>query len=79
MLVLFGFVVIGLIIKKLRDKSARTWSEFILDSSKQMIGASWLHVLNIVFSFALHSIGGGGRVHLVLDSYYNGHDVGCFS
>ena len=73
LIVLFTFVVIGLVVKKLRDKSSRTWSEFILDSSKQMIGASWLHVLNIVFSFALHSIGGGDEciwywIHITMDT-----------
>lgn len=71
-LVLFTFVVIGLILKKKREKSGRTWAEFILDSSKQMIGASWLHVLNIVFSFALHSLGGDECtwywIHITMDT-----------
>lgn len=44
--------------KKLREKSNRTWFEFILDSSKQMAGASWLHVLNIAFSIVLDNLGG---------------------
>ena len=71
--VLFAFVVIGLIIKKCREKSGRTWAVFILDSSKQMVGASWLHLLNIVFSFALHSIGGGDEciwywIHITMDT-----------
>jgi hypothetical protein len=73
LVVLFAFVVIGLIIKKTRERSNRTWPEFILDSSKQMIGASWLHILNIVFSFALHSLGGGDEctwywLHITLDT-----------
>jgi hypothetical protein len=42
----------------MREKSSRTWFEFFLDSSKQMAGASWLHVLNIVFSIILDSLGG---------------------
>ena len=58
LLVLFAFVVIGLVIKKLREKSSRTWFEFFLDSSKQMAGASWLHVLNIAFSIVLNDFGG---------------------
>jgi len=38
-----------------------------------MVGASWLHVLNIVFSFALHSIGGGDEctwywIHITMDT-----------
>jgi len=71
--VLFAFVVIGLIIKKTRERSNRTWPDFILDSSKQMIGASWLHLLNILFSFALHSLGGGDEctwywLHITLDT-----------
>lgn len=71
-LVLFGVVVIGLIIKKLREKSSRTWFEFILDSSKQMAGASWLHLLNILFSFALHHLGGDECswywIHITVDT-----------
>lgn len=70
--VLFAFVVIGLIVKKMREKSSRTWKEFILDSSKQMVGASWLHVLNIVFSFALHHLGGDECswywIHITVDT-----------
>ncbi len=66
-------MVIGLIIKKTRERSNRTWPEFILDSSKQMVGASWLHLLNIVFSFALHALGGGDEctwywLHITLDT-----------
>lgn len=38
-----------------------------------MIGASWLHLLNILFSFALHSLGGGDEctwywLHITLDT-----------
>jgi hypothetical protein len=59
-------------VKKCREKSNRTWFEFILDSSKQMAGASWLHFLNIVFSFALHSLGGDECswywIHITMDT-----------
>ena len=34
--------------------SNRTWNEFILDSSKQIIGSLWLHVLNLFFAVHLH-------------------------
>ena len=71
-LVLFGFVVVGLIFKKCRERSGRTWFEFILDSSKQMAGASWLHFLNIAFSFALHHLGGDECswywIHITMDT-----------
>ena len=65
-------MVAGLIIKKMRERSSRTWFEFILDSSKQMAGASWLHVLNIVFSYVLHHLGGDECswywIHITVDT-----------
>eukprot|EP00746_Dinoflagellata_sp_MGD_P037067 gnl/MRDRNA2_/MRDRNA2_189004_c0_seq1.p1 gnl/MRDRNA2_/MRDRNA2_189004_c0~~gnl/MRDRNA2_/MRDRNA2_189004_c0_seq1.p1 ORF type:complete len:238 (+),score=21.84 gnl/MRDRNA2_/MRDRNA2_189004_c0_seq1:55-768(+) len=61
---LFGILVQGilflcrigtLVFKKYREKSERTWFEFGLDSSKQLAGAGWIHVLNIVFAQRLES------------------------
>ena len=46
-----------LIKKKLEDRAAvynRTWNEFLLDSSKQIIGGIWLHILNLLFAIRLH-------------------------
>ena len=64
--------MVGLIIKKVRERSTRTWFEFILDSSKQMAGASWLHVLNIVFSYVLQHLGGDECswywIHITVDT-----------
>lgn len=34
-------------------KKGRSWSEFFLDSSKQIIGAGWVHILNILLSVRL--------------------------
>ena len=50
--------------KRVEDKAVRfprTWGQFLLDSSKQLIGAFWVHVLNLVFAVRLHrkSTGGG--------------------
>jgi hypothetical protein len=33
--------------KKATEERGRTWFSFLLDSSKQMIGAAWIHVLNL--------------------------------
>lgn len=66
-------VVGGLVFKKYREGLERTWFEFILDSSKQIIGSGWLHVLNIIFSLALESVGGGDEcdwyyIHITMDT-----------
>ena len=44
--------------KKLEDAArgpvkSRTWREFLLDSSKQIIGSGWVHILNLVLSVRL--------------------------
>ena len=60
------FVISGsvLLARKLCDAARRSWLEFGLDSSKQVIGAGWLHCINLVASIVptLHSEhwGGGG-------------------
>ena len=48
---------LGLLVLKKRIEvkySNRTWNEFILDSSKQIVGSLWLHVLNLIFAVHLH-------------------------
>lgn len=61
----FGLVIqlflmglsLGLLILKKRIEvkySNRTWREFILDSSKQIVGSLWMHVLNLFFAVHLH-------------------------
>jgi hypothetical protein len=48
---------LGLLILKKRIEikhSNRTWREFMLDSSKQIIGSLWMHVLNLFFAVRLH-------------------------
>lgn len=58
----FGFAVQGvllvlslavLVLKKLREKGERTWLIFALDSSKQIFGAGFVHILNMVTSTIL--------------------------
>ena len=46
-----------LVKKRLEDRTAvnnRSWTEFLLDSSKQIIGGLWVHVLNIYLAVQLH-------------------------
>ena len=55
---LMGFAVLTLVLKKrfedsLKPKKARTWTNFLLDSSKQLIGGLWVHVLNLALSVRL--------------------------
>jgi len=56
---LFGILVQGLlfcvcvgilVFKKWREGPVRTWTTFLLDSSKQLIGAFWIHILNLLGS-----------------------------
>eukprot|EP00811_Abedinium_folium_P002715 NODE_12494_length_1221_cov_9.744973.p1 GENE.NODE_12494_length_1221_cov_9.744973~~NODE_12494_length_1221_cov_9.744973.p1 ORF type:complete len:246 (+),score=71.70 NODE_12494_length_1221_cov_9.744973:121-858(+) len=51
---LFVACVLTLAYKKSRDRM-RTWAEFLLDSSKQLLGAAWIHVLNLVFAQQLEA------------------------
>jgi hypothetical protein len=59
---LFGVFVQGLLFlccvavlvgKKLHEGASRTWWDFGLDSSKQFLGAGWIHVLNLFFATLL--------------------------
>lgn len=39
-----------LIFKKVREVPGRTWIEFLLDSSKQIAGMAWVHLLSLLFA-----------------------------
>ena len=56
--VLMGVAVLTLVIKKrfedsLNPRKARSWNQFLLDSSKQLIGGLWVHVLNLALAVRL--------------------------
>lgn len=62
-----------LVLKKLREKSDRTWRVFMLDSSKQVLGAGFVHVLNMVLSTILGNDMEGDAcdwywMHIMLDT-----------
>lgn len=75
---LFLCVVSTLALKKCREDqlkigAVRTWQEFLLDSSKQIIGAGWIHVLNLCCALILGDHFGGDQcewywVNLMLDT-----------
>jgi len=50
---LFACCVVVLMLKFRRESGDRTPSEFLMDSSKQLIGAGWIHVLNLSFAKGL--------------------------
>lgn len=61
-LLLFLASMSVLVLKKKREERrerewARSWAVFLLDSSKQLVGAGWLHLSNLFFSTALASLG----------------------
>jgi len=41
-----------LFVKKIREKSGRTWRVFLLDSSKQIVASGWMHVANMLCALA---------------------------
>lgn len=51
---LFTLCVGVLVSKKLAD-SSRSWRDFLLDSSKQLAGAGWIHILNLLCAEALEA------------------------
>merc|ERR1719162_88033 len=52
---LFVCSVAALIFKYRRESGDRTPSEFLMDSTKQLIGAGWIHVLNLSFAKGLEA------------------------
>lgn len=51
--VLFLVSISVLVLKKTREANDRTWYVFLLDSSKQLAGAAFVHVLNLLTSTVL--------------------------
>eukprot|EP00448_Togula_jolla_P001190 CAMPEP_0170614730 /NCGR_PEP_ID=MMETSP0224-20130122/24958_1 /TAXON_ID=285029 /ORGANISM="Togula jolla, Strain CCCM 725" /LENGTH=240 /DNA_ID=CAMNT_0010940411 /DNA_START=77 /DNA_END=799 /DNA_ORIENTATION=+ len=51
--VLFACCVTVLFFKYHRNSGGRTFREFLLDSSKQLCGAGWVHILNLFFAQGL--------------------------
>mmetsp|Transcript_84839 Transcript_84839/g.177387 ORF Transcript_84839/g.177387 Transcript_84839/m.177387 type:complete len:245 (+) Transcript_84839:313-1047(+) len=42
-----------LVMKKLHEGPKRTWRDFTLDSSKQILGSGWMHILNLICAMIL--------------------------
>lgn len=59
-LLLFACCIGTLIAKKVVEGGERTWFQFGLDSSKQLIGAGWIHILNLLCAELLGSQMGQG-------------------
>lgn len=57
---LFIGVCVALLWKKAFDDPPRAWVVFLADSSKQVAGAGWLHVLNVASSWGLDAHVGVG-------------------
>eukprot|EP00927_Polykrikos_kofoidii_P048459 TRINITY_DN42730_c0_g1_i1.p1 TRINITY_DN42730_c0_g1~~TRINITY_DN42730_c0_g1_i1.p1 ORF type:complete len:258 (+),score=15.09 TRINITY_DN42730_c0_g1_i1:101-775(+) len=54
-------ISIGVLALKFKlDPAGRTLTQFVFDSSKQIVGAGWIHVLNLAFSVVLESATTGG-------------------
>jgi len=56
-----------------REGQTRTWNEFVLDSSKQIIGAGWIHVLNMMCAKLLGGVKSGDEcnwywVNIMIDT-----------
>lgn len=54
-MVLFACSCAALIFKYRRDSGGRSWLEFLMDSSKQLGGAGWIHVLNLALAEHMES------------------------
>jgi hypothetical protein len=55
-LALFCICIVALVLKKLREGKERTWFVFGLDSSKQVVGAGFVHCLNVIIAWLLPDI-----------------------
>lgn len=53
--VLFFCSCAALALKYRRESGDRTLTEFLMDSSKQLIGAGWIHVMNLSFAKGLEA------------------------
>eukprot|EP00922_Rhytidocystis_sp_ex-Travisia-forbesii_P032296 GHVS01048016.1.p1 GENE.GHVS01048016.1~~GHVS01048016.1.p1 ORF type:complete len:374 (+),score=86.96 GHVS01048016.1:66-1124(+) len=61
-----------LVLKRQRERPRRSWSVFLLDSSKQLTGAFTIHILNLVFASLLSEHHGGDEcnwywINIVVD------------
>lgn len=71
---LFTCCIAVLVFKKKRESVSRTWIEFGLDSSKQLIGAGWIHVMNLGAALVLgHRMSAGDEcewywVNIMIDT-----------
>lgn len=71
-IILLSVSLLVLVGKKTLDHSDRTWFEFGLDSSKQVFGSVWVHLLNLWVSVKLSHKSGGDAcdwywVNIVVD------------
>eukprot|EP00747_Dinoflagellata_sp_TGD_P079337 gnl/TRDRNA2_/TRDRNA2_160468_c0_seq2.p1 gnl/TRDRNA2_/TRDRNA2_160468_c0~~gnl/TRDRNA2_/TRDRNA2_160468_c0_seq2.p1 ORF type:complete len:294 (-),score=48.07 gnl/TRDRNA2_/TRDRNA2_160468_c0_seq2:40-921(-) len=57
---LFACVLAVMVLKKWRERGRRTWFEFCLDGSKQIIGSGWIHILNLLCAIVLNNLDGNG-------------------
>merc|ERR1712224_515232 len=53
--ILFMCCCAALVVKYRRESGDRSWTEFLMDSSKQLIGAGWIHVMNLLFAKGLEA------------------------
>ena len=74
---LFLGVCLALFCKKQLDDPPRSWPTFLADSSKQLIGAGWSHLLNLVCSWALDALGDGREDGDACDWYFINIVVDC--
>ena len=63
-----------LVFKKTMETQRRSWLSFLLDASKQLAGAGWIHVMNLLFAVQLHRLLQAGDpcvwywLHIVIDT-----------
>jgi hypothetical protein len=53
-MLLFAGVCGVMLLKKCSESPPRSWACFLGDTSKQVCGAGWIHLMNIVFSVEIH-------------------------
>ena len=63
-----------LVFKKVTETRRRSWLSFLLDASKQLAGAGWIHAMNLLFAVELHRILRAGDpclwywLHIIVDT-----------
>lgn len=58
---LFLISILALCMKRCLDKTGRTRFQFIVDSSKQIMGAGWMHVANLMVAALLGNVNGSSN------------------